>query len=85
MAVPKSPEADSGDREKPGVGVNLEARPVESGTHHNPDANDKHPQVPVLAAASSAPAAGEETANDTAQTKIVEGGGETVVPALINK
>ena len=73
--MPKSPEADSGDREKPGVGVNLEARPVESGPNHNTGTNDQHSPNPATASKSTT---GEETSKDSAETKVVEGDGEAV-------
>ena len=71
--MPKSPEADS---EKTGGvgGVNLEARPAESGAHHNSETNDRDPQAPVIAAAaSSAPE------KERAQTKVVEDDDVTAV------
>ena len=75
--MPKSSEADSGDREKPGVGVNLEARPVavESGPNHNTGTNDQHSPIPATASKSTT---GEETSKDSAETKVVEGDGEAV-------
>ena len=69
--MPKSPEADSGDREKPGVGVNLEARPVESGPNHNTGTNDQYSPIPATSSKST-------TGEDSAETKVVEGDGEAV-------
>ena len=72
--MPKSPEADS---EKTGGvgGVNLEARPAESGAHHNSETNDRDPQAPVIAAAASSSAPEKERA----QTKVVEDDDVTAV------